>query len=191
VPAAGVAPKVTAEVEAKVDPTVVAPLKASLEATVRGGERPRATAEVKHRQGGDRSYVVLDSNRRGVSADAGHRGAVRFEAEATGQAGPRHADAAVQGSAHRAGKAQVSGHARTGSKPARIERSVRKASREVAATEVPGSGRTEDGPPTPLQAIGREVANATGLLHVGWLTVLAAAGGLGGAGLARRLQRTL
>jgi hypothetical protein len=180
---------VAAKAQANVQVPVAALVKGSLEAGVHGSVRPQTTVEVKQRSGGDQSHLAagLDS-RNGVTAYAGQHRTGRLELVAKGQAGPRYAESAVTGFARHGGKARV--HAQATVKHERIVRSVRKQSRPAPTTEFPGSLGGHTKRLTPLQAIGREVANPIRPLLAGWLVVLMATGGFAAGRLVRRVQRT-
>ena len=153
-------------------------------------ELPRATVEAEHRSGKDRSEVVLDLNRDGVSAYVDQRRKGEFELEAEGQAGPRRAESTVTGYARRAGKGKAD--LRAGApkvKHGKVERSVRDHARRATRK---GAAHTRGGDKAlaPLEAIGREVGNPIQPSLAGWLVALAAFSGFAGARLVRRLQRT-
>jgi hypothetical protein len=188
VPDTGIAPKVEATVKLNVktgvDAAPIASLQGALKTGARRSDHPRITVEAKHRTGGQQSAVVLESNGDSLSADAARGRKGKFELEARGHAGPRHAGSTVAGSARRGGKASVGSSARIPT-----EKRIRAHSDRVAQTASVDFPRGHKKLLTPLQGIGRAVGNATQLIHAGWLFVLTAAGCLGLPGLMRRLNR--
>jgi hypothetical protein len=177
-------------VPVEVPTKVKVPTKDSAKEIVHRPQVPSATVEAEQRSGKDRSEVMLDLNRHGLSAYVDQRRKGEFELEAEGQASPRRVESTVTGYARGAGK----GKARTRAhgpkaRHAAIERSVLGHTRQVTRK---GAARTSGGDKalTPLQAMGREVGNPIQVSLAGWLIALTAFGGFAAARLMRRLQRT-
>jgi hypothetical protein len=191
----------SAEVEGAVRVPVQVPSKPSVkditkaagkDATklVRQPRLPSATVEAEQRSGKDRSEVVVDLNRDGVSAYVDQRRKGEFELEAEGQASPRGAESTVTGYTRRTGKGKADLRARSPkANAAKVERSVRDHARQATRK---GVSRVKEGdkPLERLQGIGREVTNAIRLSFASWLIALAAFGGFAATRLLRRLQRT-
>jgi hypothetical protein len=188
--------KVNGNVKVNMKAAVDLPSKGSVDNLTRPKHHASTTVEAKRKSGDDRSEIVLDANSRsGVSAYVDQRRRGKFELEAEGQAGPRHADATAGGFARHAGKARFHGVANAPKAKHGIERSVRKDARkraEKAAWKADSDVRRSAGghkkPLAALHAIGREVGNPIGLSLAGWWVVMAMGGGLGLARLVRRLQ---
>jgi hypothetical protein len=187
------APGSSAEVEGNLKVPAQIPSKDAvkdIKRATRGPKLPKATVEAEHRSGKDRSEVVLDVNRHGVSAYVDQRRKGEFELEGEAQASPNRVDSTVSGYARRAGKgkADLRAHGPKASH-GKVERSLRDHARNATRKGV-SRAKAGDKPPRPLHAIGREVGHPIALSLAGWLIALSAFSGFAASRLVRRLQRT-